>query len=104
MIDFGSLKVESSDQEHKFTAHFYSNQILFHSVGVELYAEPDRSGSPLRIPMARGAKVAGSIDGFVHTGRAPVARPASGYTLRVVPSQSRMLVPLEVNSTVWQKA
>ena len=102
-IRFGSVKVESSDQEHKFAAQVYLSQILSDSVNVELYAEPDRSGSPVRIPMVRGAKVAGSIDGFVYTGRAPSTRPASDYTLRVVPSNSAALVPLEVNSIVWQK-
>jgi starch phosphorylase len=102
-IHFGSLKVESSNREHKFTAQVYLNQILSDSVSVELYAEPDRSGSPVRIPMVRGAKVAGSVDGFVYTGRAPAGRPASDYTLRVMPSKSGVLVPLEVNSIVWQK-
>jgi hypothetical protein len=74
------LKVGSSNQEHEFAAHVYLNQILFDSVSVELYAEPDRSGSPVRIPMVRGAEVAGSIDGFVYTGRTPAARLASDYT------------------------
>ena len=47
--------------------------------------------------------MAGSIDGVVYTERAPAARAASGYTLRVVPSQSGVLLSLEVNS-IWQKA
>jgi starch phosphorylase len=102
-IHFGSLKVESSKQEHKFAAQVYLNQILSDSVSVELYAEPDRSGSPVRIPMVRGDNLAGSIDGFVYTARAPAVRPASDYTLRVVPSKPGVLVPLEVNSIFWQK-
>jgi glycogen phosphorylase len=102
-IHFGSIKIESSNQEHKFAAQVYLNQVLSDSVCVELYAEPSQSEAPVRIPMVRGAKVAGSADGFVYTGRAPSSRPASDYTLRVVPSRSEVLVPLEVNSIVWQK-
>jgi glycogen phosphorylase len=102
-IHFGSLEIESSNQEHNFAAQVYLNQFLSDSVCVELYAEPNHSEAPVRIPMVRGAKVAGSEDGFVYTGRAPSSRPASDYTLRVVPSRSEVLVPLEVNSIVWQK-
>jgi glycogen phosphorylase len=102
-IRFGSLKVQCSNQEHEFVAEVYLNQVLSDSVSVELYAEPYRSGAAVRIPMARGAKMTGSVDGFVYTGRAPSSRPASDYTVRVVPSKSGVLVPLEVNSIVWQK-
>ena len=102
-IRFGSIKVESSNQEHEFAAQVYLNDALFDSVSVESYAEPIRTGVPVRIPMVRGAKVAGPVDGFVYTGRAPSARPASDYTVRVVPSKTGALVPLEANSIVWQK-
>jgi glycogen phosphorylase len=66
-IRFGSLKVESSNQEYKFAAQVYLNDVLSDSVSVELYAEPNRSGAPIRIPMNRGAKVAGPVSGFVCT-------------------------------------
>jgi len=102
-IRFGSIKVESSNQEHEFAAQVYLNDVLSDSVSIELYAEPDRSGAPVRIPMVRSAKVVGSVDGFVYTGRAPSARPASDYTVRVVPSKAGVLVPLEASSIIWQK-
>lgn len=78
-IRFGSLKIESSNHGHEFVAEVYFSQVLFDSVSVELYAEPCRSGAAVRIPMARGAKMTGSVDGFVCTGRAPSSRPASDY-------------------------
>lgn len=103
-IRFGSTEVESSNQEHEFAAQVYLNDVLSDSVSIELYAEPDRSGAPVvRIPMVRSAKVVGSVDGFVYTGRAPAARPASDYTVRVVPSKAGALVPLEASSIIWQK-
>jgi glycogen phosphorylase len=102
-IRFGSTKVESSNLEHEFSAQVYLNDLLSDSVSIELYAEPDRTGAPVRIPMVRSAKVAGSVDGFVYTGRAPAARPASDYTVRVVPSKAGVLVPLEASSIIWQK-
>jgi hypothetical protein len=102
-IRFGSLKVQCSNQKHEFVAEVYLNQVLSDSVSVELYAEPHRSGAAVRIPMARGAKMTGSVDGFVYTERAPPSRPAPDYTVRVVPSKSGVLVPREVNSIVWQK-
>ena len=102
-IRFGSIKVESSNQEHEFAAQVYLNDVLSDSVSIELYAEPERSGAPVRIPMVRSAKLVGSVDGFVYTGRAPAARPASDYTVRVVPSKAGVLVPLEASSIIWQK-
>lgn len=102
-IHFGSLKVESSNQEHDIVAEVYLNRVLTNSVSIELYAEPYRSGAAVRIPMARAVKMTGSVDGFVYTGRAPSSRPASDYTVRVVPSKSGVLVPLAANSIVWQE-
>ncbi|MBV8135306.1 MAG: alpha-glucan family phosphorylase [Deltaproteobacteria bacterium] len=101
-ISFGSTKVESSNLGHEFATQVYLNDLLSDSVSIELYAEPERSGAPVRIPLVRSAKVAGSVDGFVYTGRAPAARPASDYTVRVVPSKAGVLVPLEASSIIWQ--
>jgi glycogen phosphorylase len=50
-IRFGSIKVESSNQEHEFAAQVYLNDVLSDSVSVALYAEPNRTGVPVRIPM-----------------------------------------------------
>jgi len=101
-IRFGSVKVKSARGEHEFAAQVYFDDDLRDSVQVELYAEEPGSREPVRIPMVREAKVAGSANGYVYTARAPSARPASDYTVRIVPSKAEVLVPLEVASIVWQ--
>jgi len=103
-IRFESVELESRNGEHQFTARVHLGEVLNNCVKVELYAEPKDSGEPVRVPMVRDSAASGSAEGFLYSARVSATRPASDYTVRIVPSRADALVPLEVNSIVWQSA
>jgi starch phosphorylase len=75
-----------------------------HNVSVELYAEPIDDGRPVRISMRPGIALADKKAGNIYKARVEDDRPASDYTVRIVPSKAEALVPLEANLIAWHQS
>jgi len=101
-ISLGPLNIESSEHHHVFSIQVRLNDAARDHVSVELYANPLKTGAPVRISMTIGSKVAGSVDQYVFTGQAPSTRPAAHYSVRVIPCRADALVPLEMDAIAWR--
>ena len=82
----------------------YLGELDPEALRVELYAEPLDGGEAFREPMNRGAKLEGSVNGFVYSVLAPANRPADHYTPRLIPLKEGALVPLEAPFILWRDA
>jgi glycogen phosphorylase len=100
-LRFGALTVNVRDSQHVFNVEVYFDALDPEGVQVELYAEPQNGFQPVRQPMKRGEKLAGSADGFFYTAAVPATRPAADYTPRVIPRHAGASVPLEAAFILW---
>jgi glycogen phosphorylase len=107
-IRFGDLRTEVVTNGYQFDIGIWLNDINRDMVGVELYAEGIDGGAPERIRMEPGATVdrgSASENGGEHTyhGQVMTTRPASDYTVRIIPGYEGIAVPLEDNLILWQR-
>jgi len=100
-LRFGSAVVEQRGDQRIFQVQVYFDELDPESVGIELYAEGQSGGPPVRVPMHRDARLAGSAKGFVYIAQVPPARPATDYTPRAIPRQTGASVPLEASFILW---
>ena len=101
-LRFGPVKIETKDGNHFFEVQVYFGEVDPDHVSVEVFAGGAEDGGVLRLRAARGAPLVGSR-GFTYTATAPSARPASDYTLRIVPDYPGASVPLEGGHILWQR-
>ena len=70
-------------------------------VRVELYAEGADGGTPVRQPLGRRERLAGSTTRYVYAGEVPTSRPSSDFTPRLMPFNAGASVPLEAPFILW---
>jgi starch phosphorylase len=101
-VHFGAVTVDHADASYVFHAEVHLGAIQPANVRVEIYADPLDSDEPVRVPMSFGSEQAASGP-HRFTGSVPDARPAEHYTVRVVPHNPGVLIPLELTLIRWQK-
>lgn len=97
-LHFGTVKIATRDGQHIFEAQVYLNDLDPNAVRVELYA----NGPLVRQEMERDSKLNDGSGGYIYSATVPATRPANHYTTRIIPSYSRVMVPLEDNHILWQ--
>ena len=102
-LRFGSLRVETDADRHRFEIEVFLNGLDPDSVRVELYADGITGGDPAREEMKCGQKFPGRSGSRAYLATTPAARPAGDYTARVIPKRSGVAVPLEVDRILWQR-
>jgi glycogen phosphorylase len=100
-LRFGSATVEQQGRQHFFQVQAFLDDLDPESVKVELYAEAQNGGAPVRETMNRDERLIGSSNGFLYTLWIPATRPATDYTPRLVPRHNGALVPLEAPFILW---
>lgn len=100
-LHFGEIKVQTEGELHRFEVQVYLNGLDLDSVRVDLYANGVNGSDPVQLEMKRGKPLVGTMNGYVYSAQAPVTRPASDYTPRVVPYRSDTAVPLEAAQILW---
>ncbi|APZ42439.1 alpha-glucan family phosphorylase [Acidihalobacter ferrooxydans] len=85
-----------------FDVQIYLDDLPPDDVAVQLYAEPPApDAAPERHALLRGEPLPGAINAFHYHLRLDTTRPASDYTVRVVPNHPLASVPLEEASILW---
>jgi starch phosphorylase len=102
-VRFGAVKIFTHEDNHTFEVQVYLDELDPGAVRVELYADPQNGGDPVRQPMMRGEPLVGSPGGYVYAAMVPSSRPAGHYTPRVVPFKTGAFVPLETTQILWQR-
>jgi starch phosphorylase len=98
-LRFGSVKVKTSGERHDFTAEVFLGEMNPALVRVELYANGVPGGAAVRQGMTRISGLAGGVYGA----SVSASRPATDYTVRLVPGIDGLSVPLEAGQILWQR-
>jgi starch phosphorylase len=102
-LRFGEVRIETAGGKHVFEVQVFLDEIDPEAVRLELYADADGEGTPVRQEMTRGRQLVGSVNGYVYSASVPATRSATDYTPRVVPHFPGVAVPLEAGQILWQK-
>ncbi len=101
-IHFGNIEISNNEKFFYFQVQLYLDDLDPNAVQVELYADPLEKGNPECHPFHRVERLAGAVNGYLYELSVVAQRPASDYTVRVVPHHLRAQVPLEANLILWQ--
>ena len=101
-LRFGSVRVETDAEEHRFMVQVYLDEVNPDAVQVELYAQGIGDDEPVRQVMARGKELVGE-SAWCYTAAVPASRPASDFTPRVIPCHPEAFVPLEAAEILWYR-
>jgi starch phosphorylase len=102
-LDFGELKVESRDGQNIFLVQVGLNGLDPKTVRIELYADGISGSPPVRLEMTCLHPLADESGGYAYSATVPAARPASNYTVRVMPRCDGVAIPLEDARIIWQR-
>ena len=102
-LRFGNLRVETNADQHVFEVDVFLNDLDPAAVQVELYAEGNNGGNPVRQEMKWARLLPGAPKGCVYQATVPAAHPAGDYTTRVTPHCDGVATPLEDARILWQR-
>jgi starch phosphorylase len=102
-LRFGEVKVETGEDRHVFEAQVYLDDLDPNGVQVELYAGGVDGAGPVRQAMTRVRELVGAVGGYAYSATVPATRPATDYTVRVIPRHLSVAVPLEAAHILWQR-
>ena len=102
-LRFGEMKVETNAERHMFEVQVYLGELDPSAVQVELYADGVGGDGPVRLEMERARQLEGAAGGYAYRAPVPAIRPASDYTVRVIPQRAGVAVPLEAARILWQR-
>jgi starch phosphorylase len=102
-LRFGEMKLETGGEQHLFEIQMYLNDLDPEAVRVELYAHGVGDAAPERVAMERGRQLVEATNGYAYRAGVPATRPASDYTVRLLPHRDDVAVPLEDAHILWQR-
>ena len=102
-LRFGEVKVKPADKQHTFEVQVFLGALDRGEVGVELYADGIDGGAPVRQEMTSVRQLPGEGGGYVYSAVVSATRPATDYTVRVIPRHPGVMVPLEATYISWQR-
>jgi starch phosphorylase len=97
------VKYQTEGGQHVFDVQVYLDDLDPEAVRVELYANGVDGNAPERVPMQRVRQLVGATNGYACSAGVPAARPATDYTVRLVPHHDAAVVPLEDTHILWQR-
>ena len=101
-LRFGEIKVQTAGESHQFEAQVYLDGLDPEAVRVELYAAAEAGKEREHQEMRRLRTLVGTQHAYAYGAQVSAARPASDYTVRILPRHAGVAVPLEAPEIVWQ--
>jgi len=102
-LRFGEVKVETDGEQHVFEIQMYLDDLDPEAVRVELYTNGFNGAAPERVEMKRVRQLVGATNGYAYRAEVSAARPATDYTVRLMPHRDGVAVPLEDAHILWQR-
>ena len=100
LLRFGSLRIESTTEQHHFDIQVHLDEMDPGAIQVELYADAANGDEPIRKVMLRGESLVGQ-NVWRYSVSVPATRPAKDFTPRIVPFHPDAFVPLEAPDILW---
>jgi starch phosphorylase len=102
-IRFGEVRLETDAGQHVFEVQVYLDDLDPEAVRVELYANGVDGSARERVEMQRVRQLVGAANGYAYRASVRAARPATDYTVRLIPHRDGVAVPLEDAHILWQR-
>jgi starch phosphorylase len=102
-LHFGDVKVETHDGQNVFDVQVFLGDLDSQAVQVELYANCARDKAHVRQEMKLSSKLPDVPGGYGYRASVSADRPASDYTVRLVPQRDVAAIPLEDARILWQR-
>ena len=102
-LRFGEVKVTTGGNQHMVEVRLFLEGLDPGEVRVELYADGVGDGEPVRREMNPATRLPDASGTMVYHGAVSANRPASHYTVRVIPGFDGAAVPLEDSHILWQR-
>ncbi len=99
-IKFGEVQTQNIENGQVFNIQINLNEVNPENILVQLYANGLNGKPPEIITMKSGA--AQEIGESRYKTQVNTARPASDYTIRIIPNYEEVSIPLEDNLILWQ--
>ncbi|HEY2677976.1 MAG TPA: alpha-glucan family phosphorylase [Steroidobacteraceae bacterium] len=100
-LHIGRVTADTLGDKHQFKAEVEFGVLDPGSVRVELYANSQRDEPATRATMTR-TDSSMNAENALYIASVPSFRPASDYTVRIVPAHKAANVPLEAAQVLWQ--
>ena len=101
-LKFGESTVRTGDH-HIFDVQIFLGDIDVQSVAVELFAGALADGQVFKAEMKAVGPVEGKEAGWTwFHGETPASRPVGDFTIRIIPGNGDISVPLEYGRILWQ--
>jgi starch phosphorylase len=100
-LHLGAVRVTTRDEQHTFEVPVFFGKIDPKGVRIELYADL-KGEPPLRQEMKCAQNTLGTFNAYEYSASVTASRPASDYTVRVIPHRAGVQVPLETAQIHWQ--
>lgn len=107
-LKFGEIRIQSSQNEHSFEADVYLDGLDPKFVRLELYADGLDGDLATRQAMTQ-VDLSGGESSFAKPNWAkyrisvPASRPTTDFTVRFIPNNASVAIPLELNLIQWQR-
>jgi starch phosphorylase len=103
-LRFGEMKVVSDPGKHGFEVEVHLGSLDPNNVRVELYADGVNSGESERHKMTSGcSQQVTDANIYIYSAQVPATRPATDYSVRVIPQHDGVAIPLEATQILWQR-
>jgi len=99
-IHFGNLEIKNDNNGHSFSIPVYLNGISLANLRVELYAEAVK-GLPAERILMNYETSPNDVSNFLFHAQVMTTRPAGDYSVRIIPYDPEISVPLENNLIRW---
>ena len=102
-LHFGEVQIDLKDNRWTFQVPVYFGEVDPSLVTVQLYADSLDGWESVQIPMTRGGKIPGALNGYIYQVETQAVRPAEHFTPRIIPTHPDASIPLEDTHILWQK-
>jgi starch phosphorylase len=102
-LHFGKIKIDTRGEFHLFEVQVYFHNLDYQAVRVELYADGIMNQASICRQMTQLRQMVGTSGGYVYGTAVPSDRPASDYTVRLIPYFDNMAIPLEETRIIWRR-
>jgi starch phosphorylase len=98
-IHFNEVEVHKINGGYTFSGNIFLNGMDTDKILVELYADGENTDESERISMQLQSS---TCSGKLYKAEVHTTRPATDYTIRIIPNYENISVPLENNLILWQ--
>jgi starch phosphorylase len=102
-LRLGELHVQRRGEENLMEVPASLGDLDPAAVQIELYADGAAGKESVRQEMKRGRSAEGAPGRFVYSATVSAVRPATDYTVRIMPRHDGLAVPLECSRILWQR-